>query len=144
MPLINSKDNQWNGYLVDDLAGATESFMQDFEARLRARNLSKVTWNRTTVNMWWTKQSPCMDIVSNVDDTVGSTVHVMDYGTALFIGIAFTGSWLTDNYYKRMAAACFLETIDRCVCEAVKVTSDKLQKEAPKLTTIGKAGKFGG
>ncbi len=144
MPLPNNKEIQWNGYLVDDLAGATERFVVSVEKRLNTRDLPSVRVQRATVNMWWRRGSLCLDVHSNLDGSVACTVHAMDYGTALFVGIAFNTSFLTDNYYKRMAATCFLESLDRCVHEAVEETTTEMQRGVSPVIQIGRSGKYGG
>jgi hypothetical protein len=144
MPIINNKETQWNGYLIDNLPGVTEQFLLTFEEILKKRKLPAVESKPDTVNMWWRPGSLCLDVSSSLDGIVTCTVHVMDYGTSLFVGIAFSTTFLTDNYYKRMATVSFLETIDRCVYETINVVSTELSSEAPMITTIGKSGKFGG
>ena len=48
-----------------------------------------------------------------------TTIHVQPDGTSRFVGRAVESSWWTDNYYKRMATAAFLETIDRIILETL-------------------------
>ena len=144
MPLPNNKDIQWNGYLVDDLAGAGERFVAGLERLLERRDLPSVRAQRAAVNMWWRRGSLCLDVQSNLDGSVICTVHAMDYGTALFVGIAFNTGFLTDNYYKRMAATCFLESLDRCVHQAVEETATEMQRGVGPVIQIGRSGKYGG
>lgn len=120
MPLPNSAETAWNGYLVDGVQTDDERFLGELQRKLEGRNLPKVTLKRPNLNMWWRPDAKCLDLVSKIDGEVECTVHAMAYGTSLFIGIAFRAVSSLGNYYKRMAATAFLETIDRCVLEAIQ------------------------
>jgi hypothetical protein len=73
--------------------------------------------------MWWRKDSPYIDVTSTLDGSITSTIHMQEYGTSLWVGRALESSsqW---NYYKRMAASAFIETIDRCIRETTLTMVD--------------------
>lgn len=144
MPLGNDANKEWNGYLVEGLAGSGPAFLRYLQERLAAHNLPKVRSNPATVNMWWRKDSPCLDIYSEIDGMVMVTVHAMDYGTGLFVGVAYVAVSSLGNYYKRMAATAFLTALDNCLTEAVELTAEGASQEKPVLQAIGKVGKYGG
>lgn len=144
MPLQNNPNYEWNGYLIESFAGNSQSLLTNLQAALTNRKLPQVTIKPARVNMWWRADSPCLDITSTIDGSVMCTVHMMDYGTSMFIGVASAAVSGLGNYYKRMAAAAFLETVDRCVNEAITATATQAQQGQPQLKEIGKAGKFGG
>lgn len=138
MPLPNNAETAWNGYLIDGIETDDERFLGELQKRLEARDLPKVSLKRPNLNMWWRADAKCLDLVSKIDGEVECTVHAMPYGASLFIGIAFRAVSSLGNYYKRMAATAFLETIDRCVLEAV----NELRKEQPvEIKAVGQ--KFG-
>jgi len=134
MPLPNNAETAWNGYLVDGVEPDDERFLQELQKRLEARDLPKVALKRPNLNMWWRPDAKCLDLVSKIDGEVECTVHAMPYGTSLFIGIAFRAVSSLGNYYKRMAATAFLETIDRCALEAV---GDLRQEQAVEIKPVG-------
>ena len=68
--------------------------------------------------VWWRRDSRYIDATSNLDGTITTTIHIQEYGTSLWIGRAVE-SYAQSNYYKRMAASAFVETIDRCIREAI-------------------------
>jgi hypothetical protein len=119
MPLNNDKDKSWRGWLVEGLGGQEVDAAQTLYEAIMARNIPKVAIRTGQVNMWWRRDSLFIDVTSSMDGTVTSTVHVQEYGANLFIGRAIeTRSW-TDNYYKRMATAAFLDTLDLCIQETI-------------------------
>lgn len=144
MPLQNNSEMDWNGYLIEGLAGCGAQLLHNLELQINARQLPKVTLSQFRVDMWWRPDSLCLDIISKIDGTVQCTIHAMDYGSALFVGVAYAAISRLGNYYKRMAAAAFLETVDRCLSDAIAATSANQQKGTPDVKTIGKVGKFGG
>lgn len=127
MPIANRQDVAWKGFLIEGLAGSEQLLLKNLQASLAAKKLPKVTIRQATVKMWWRPNRPCLDITSILDGSFVCTIHLMEYGTDLFIGVAHTGD-LT-NYYKQMAAACFLEAIYSCVAEVVKATAAELNRE---------------
>lgn len=138
MPLPNSAETAWNGYLIDGISPDDERFLRELQKKLEARELPRVSLKRPNLNMWWRPDAKCLDLVSKIDGDVECTVHAMPYGTSLFIGIAFRAVSSLGNYYKRMAATAFLETIDRCVLEAV----NELREQRPiEIKPVGQ--KFG-
>lgn len=141
MPLPNNAETEWTGYLVEGLSGSAAAVVEHIALEITNRQLPKVDVSPTTVNMWWRDRSPCLDLKSSVDGEVGCTVHVMDYGTALFIGIAYAPMSRLGNYYKRMAAGAFLESIDRSISQALRALSEGEPKGVE--VALGK-GKFGG
>lgn len=138
MPLPNSAETQWIGYLVDGAGAQSSAFMDALKQELDQRELPKVEMNRKSINMWWRSDSQCLDVRSKIDGEVLATVHAMDYGTALFVGIAFAAVKTLGNYYKRMASVAFLETIDRCVIAAFATIAKGKQ-----VRSIEAASKFG-
>lgn len=142
MPLPNDAETQWTGYLIDGLGGQTQVFLQAALNQVTSASLPSVRATLTAVNMWWRDKSPCLDLKSSVDGDVACTVHAMDYGSAMFIGIAFAPTSKLGNYYKRMAAAAFLESVDRCVNRTIQSLSGTAP-QVVELAALGK-GKFGG
>ncbi len=74
--------------------------------------------------MWWRKDSRYIDVTSDLDGTITTTIHIQEYGTSLWIGRAVE-NYAHSNYYKRMSARAFIETIDRCIVEAALTLADK-------------------
>ncbi|GIK42404.1 MAG: hypothetical protein BroJett011_62370 [Chloroflexota bacterium] len=118
MPLGNSADKEWTGWLVDNLGSREQEFQQALMTALEARKIPKSKITAGTVNMWWRKDSRCIDVVSDLDGNIMATIHIQEYGSGLMIGRAVDppAQW---NYYKRMAAGAFTETIDRCIRETI-------------------------
>ena len=114
MPLPNSPETQWIGYLVDDAGGQSSAFLVALAAEIKKRDMPKMESDSKRLSMWWRGDSQCLDVRSKIDGEVLATIHAMDYGTSLFVGIAFAAVRSLGNYYKRMAAVAFLETVDRC------------------------------
>lgn len=141
MPLPNTAETEWTGYLVEGLNGRSEALLTAVGAEIVAREMPGVTAQTATINMWWRDSSPCLDVRSKLDGEVACTIHAMDYGKALFIGIAFAPLSKLGNYYKRMAAVAFLESIDRCIDRAIRLAAH--DGAAAEITTLGKVGKFG-
>jgi hypothetical protein len=126
----------WDGYLVEMLAGTGQVFLDTLQTVLRARNLPKTTIQAKTVNMWWKPNCPCLSIVSDLDGRVDCTVHALDYGTSLFIGISYS---LPDNLYttyKEMAVTALLDTVDRCAAEAIANVSEKILHKEPLIRLL--------
>ena len=123
MPLNNDVHKLWTGWLVDGLGGREESYQKVLVMALEARNIPKATVKTGTVNMWWRKDSRYIDVTSNLDGMIISTIHIQEYGTSLWIGRAVE-SYSQSNYYKRMAASAFIETIDRCIRETTLTLVD--------------------
>jgi hypothetical protein len=144
MPLQNNPNYEWNGHLIENFAGNAQPLFTNLQTVLANRNLPQVTAKPARVNMWWRADSPCLDITSSIDGSVMCPIHTMDYGMSMFIGVASAPVSGLGNYYKRMAAAAFLETVDRCMNEAITATATRAQQAQPQLKEIGKAGKFGG
>ncbi len=118
MPLSNDKDKSWTGWLIDGLGGREAEVHGLLVAALQERNIPKGTVRGGTLNMWWRKDSLYIDVQSSMDGQIISTIHVQEYGTSLFIGRA-AESYRQTNYYKRMAAIAFLETVDRCIRDLI-------------------------
>lgn len=119
MPLSNDKDKAWEGWLVDGAGIHVDHYHGELVKALQARNIPKATVRPGRVNMWWRKDSLCIDVSSSMDGDIVATVHVQEYGTSLFVGRA-TESYKQTNYYKRMAASAFLATVDRCIRETIE------------------------
>jgi hypothetical protein len=109
---------EWIGWLVDGQGGREEVFQKAFVAALEARDIPKCTIRTGTVNMWWRKDSRHIDVSSSLDGNVMGTIHVQEYGRSLWIGLAIDSSVL-GNYYKRMAASAFVQTVQRCIDETI-------------------------
>jgi hypothetical protein len=135
MPLSNGKDISWDGWLIDDLGGREEAFQKALVAALEARNIPECTVKSGTVNMWWRKDSRCIDITSALDGTITSTIHMQEYGTSLWIGRA-AESYSQSNYYKRMAASAFIGTVDRCIRDTLLTMVE--ESAMHDVTDIGK------
>ncbi len=114
MPIGNSADKSWAAWLVDGLGGKEEEFYKALWATLKARDIPRATFKSGTTNMWWRRDSHFIDVTSNMDGKIACTIHLQEYATGLFVGRA-AESYYQTNYYKRMAAAAFLETVDRCI-----------------------------
>ncbi len=114
MPIGNSSDKSWTAWLVDGLGGKEEQFYKALWATLKARDIPSTSFKSGTTNMWWRRDSHFIDVTSNMDGKIACTIHLQEYATGLFVGRA-AESYSQTNYYKRMAAAAFLETVDRCI-----------------------------
>jgi hypothetical protein len=123
MPLTNNPNQAWTGWLVDGLGSRLDECKDAIVNTVKARNIPKSEVNLGTVNMWWRKDSRYIDVTSTLDGTIITTIHIQEYGTSLWIGRAVE-SYATSNYYKRMAASAFIETIDRCIREALLTIVD--------------------
>jgi hypothetical protein len=119
MPLGNDEQIQWRGWLVDSVGNQCESFSEKLFTAIEQRGIPKCEVEHGTVNMWWRKESLYIDVKSTLDGKFTSTIHLQDYGTSLWIGRAFEGRTWDWNYYKRMAACAFIETIDRCIVDTI-------------------------
>jgi hypothetical protein len=124
MPLSNDKDKLWDGWLADGLGERDEDVTQAVLAALQARDMPKTTIRPGTVNMWWRPKSLCIDLTCDLDGRVNVTIHVQPFGSVLWVGRAVDGSWIRDNYYKRMATRAFLETVDRTILETLESVAD--------------------
>jgi len=123
MPLRNDVNKTWAGWLVDGLGGREEAYQKALVETLKSRDIPKCTVTAGTVNMWWRKDSRYIDVTSTMDGSIMSTIHIQEYGTSLWIGRALEAS-SQHNYYKRMAASAFVETIDRCIRETTLTMVD--------------------
>lgn len=123
MPLSNEPTMEWSGWLVDNLGGRAEDCQKAIYAAIKKRDIPRVVISFSTVNMWWRKSSRCIDVASTLDGTIVTTIHIEEYGSSLWLGRAIE-SHAKSNYYKRMAARAFIETIDRCIREAVLTMVD--------------------
>lgn len=124
MPLPNSVETSWTGWLVDGLGGQEQQVCETLLQALETRDIPKSRVRAGTVNMWWRRDSRFIDVTSNMDGDITATVHIQEYGTSLFVGRAIA-AWKQRNYYKRMASAAFLSTVDRCVEEALERIAGK-------------------
>jgi hypothetical protein len=140
MPLPNNPETQWIGYVVDDAGGQSSAFFVAVAAELSKRDMPKVESETKKLSMWWRSDSQCFDVRSKIDGEVLATIHAMDYGTSLFVGIAFAAVKSLGNYYKRMAAVAFLETVDRCAIAAMASVS---HGPASSVHALEGSGKFG-
>lgn len=124
MPLSNDVNKVWDGWLVDGLGGHEESFQKALVEALEARGIPRCTIKTGTVNMWFRKNSHYIDVSSSLDSPILSTIHIQEYGTSLWVGRALESArqW---NYYKRMAASAFVETVDRCIRETILTMVDE-------------------
>jgi hypothetical protein len=123
MPLNNDVNKFWTGWLIDGLGGQEESYQKALVKALEVRNIPKSTVRSGTVNMWWRKDSRFIDVTSSLDGAITCTIHIQEYGTSLWVGRAVE-SYMQSNYYKRMAASAFIETIDRCIRETTLTLVD--------------------
>jgi hypothetical protein len=123
MPLNNDVNKVWSGWLIDDLGSRLDDFQKKLEKALEARQMPKTRVKSGTVNMWWRKDSHYVDVISELDGDVISTIHFQEYGTSLWVARAVEvgSAW---NYYKRMAARAFIESIDRCIRETALTMVD--------------------
>lgn len=127
MPVVNIKETPWKGFLIEGLVGSEQLLLKNLQTSLAAKELPKVSTKESTVNMWYRPDCPILDITSSLDGTYQCTIHLMHYGANLFVGVAHTGN--PGNYYKQMAAACFLTEVHSCVSEAIKATAAELGRE---------------
>lgn len=118
MPLSNNPNIEWRGWLIDDLGNRIEDCKGAIVTALKGRNIPKSRVLSGTVNMWWRKDSCYLDVISELDGTITATIHLQEYGTSLWVGRAVE-AYSQSNYYKRMAASAFVETIDRCIRDAL-------------------------
>lgn len=124
MPLTNDASKYWEGWLVDGLGDQLDTFQKILVASIQSRNIPKCTVSTGILNMWWRKDSHYIDAKSTLDGDIVSTIHLQEYGTSLWIGRAVESFFLTANYYKRMAASAFIESIDRCIHETILTMVD--------------------
>jgi hypothetical protein len=138
MPLSNNQTIEWEGWLIDNLGSRIDDCQKAIVASISARNIPKSTVSTGSVNMWWRKDSRYIDATSDLDGTITATIHIQEYGTSLWIGRAID-SYSQSNYYKRMAASAFVETIDRCIRETVLTMVDASAVRT--VTDIGRIGR---
>ena len=122
MALSNDKEKVWTGWLVDGAGGKETAVHEALRGALVGRNIPKSEVTVGRLNMWWRKDSLFIDVKSSMDGVIQATIHVQEYGTSLWVGRA-AESYRQTNYYKRMAAAAFLETVDRCILETIQSVS---------------------
>jgi hypothetical protein len=120
MPLSNDKEKLWDGWLADGLGDKVAEVQRAMIASLQSRDMPKTVIRPGTVNMWWRQQSTCIDLSCDLDGRVNVTIHIQPFGSSMWIGRAVDGNWIRDNYYKRMAARAFLETVDRSILETLE------------------------
>jgi hypothetical protein len=120
VPLSNDKDKSWTGWLVNGLGGREAELVEILGTNLVNSDIPKTTVRGGTVNMWWRKDSRYVDVTSTLDGTITSTIHVQEYGRNLWIGRAVESFRWTDNYYKRMAIAAFIDAIDICISQTLE------------------------
>ena len=118
MPLNNNASMEWSGWLIDNLSSRIDECQQAIVTTIKAREIPQSTVSTGRVNMWWRKDSRYIDATSNLDGIITTTIHIQEYGTSLWIGRAVE-SYAQSNYYKRMPASAFVETIDRCIRDAI-------------------------
>jgi len=123
MPLPNSVETDWRGWLLDGLGGREEEVCAALALALTDREIPKSKVRSGTVNMWWRRDSRFIDVTSNMDGDITATVHVQEYGTSLFVGRA-VAAWKQRNYYKRMASSAFLLTVDGCIELALSAVAE--------------------
>jgi hypothetical protein len=123
MPLKNDVGKDWVGWLVDGLGGREEEYWTTLAEALKARSMPRTSVKTGRVNMWWRKDSRYIDVTSQLDGEITTTIHVQEYGTSLWIGRAAESS-KQYNYYKRMASGAFVETVDRCIAETTLTLVD--------------------
>ncbi|MFN0146540.1 MAG: hypothetical protein ACKVT1_08525 [Dehalococcoidia bacterium] len=136
MALPNSVETDWTGWLIDQLGGREEEVCAALATALEVRNIPKCKVRVGTVNMWWRRDSRCIDVTSNMDGDITVTVHVQEYGTSLFVGRA-VATWKQRNYYKRMASSAFLLTVDGCIEEALEVIAGRASMHSLKDAAKG-------
>ena len=83
MRLTNDVYKEWDGWLVDRLGGKEEAYQQMLVATLQAHNIPNCTVKTGTLNMWWRKNSTCIDVMSTLDGNMMTTIHIQEYGTGL-------------------------------------------------------------
>jgi len=123
MPIKNDPETNWVGWLIDSARGRNEEFEHTLLEALTTRNLpmygredsGSAEIKSGTTNMWWRKDSRYIDLKTQLDGTIECTIHIQDYGSSLFIGVAAQKPDERDNYYKRMATMAFIESIERVV-----------------------------
>lgn len=119
MPLPNSDEMQWSGWLADNAGSQCELFRALLAQKIEDKGIPKCKVTLGTINMWWRKDSLYIDVESSLDGTTISTIHIQEYGTGLWVGRAIDGNAWRWNYYKRMATGAFIETVDRCIRDAL-------------------------
>jgi hypothetical protein len=75
---------------------------------------------RSTVNMWWRKESPVIALESKLetDMPLKARIYAQDYGSTLVIGRVVVQPD-TMNSFKWMAASAFEYLIDRAISSVV-------------------------
>ena len=115
MPIANTQGTAWTGYLVRGYEGTREDFVEKLQVRLEEQELPKANVQTASVNMWYRPDSLCLDVGSDLDGNSFCTIHVMDYGSQLFVGVSHSAE--VTNYYKQMAAACLLRSVLDCLLD---------------------------
>jgi hypothetical protein len=123
MPLNNDVCKLWAGWLIDGLGGREEYYQKALVLALETRSIPKSSVTTGTVHMWWLKNSRHIDVTSDLDGLILSTIHIEEYGRSLWVGRAIE-SYSQSNYYKRMAASALIETIDSCIRETALTLVD--------------------
>jgi hypothetical protein len=120
MPLSNDKEKMWFGWLAEGLGGQDKEAQQALIGTLQACNMPKTSIRSGNLNMWWRPQSAYVDLTCELDGKVNVTIHLQPFGSYLWVGRAVDGSWIRDNYYKRMATQAFLDTVDHAIVETLE------------------------
>ena len=123
MPLNNDVCKIWAGWLIDGLGEREESYQKELVIALEARSIPKSSVKAGTLHMWWLNYSGYIDVTSDLDGLITSTIHIQRFGGSLWVGRAVE-SYSQSNYYKRMAASALIETIDSCIREVALTLVD--------------------
>jgi hypothetical protein len=137
MPIGNTSEAVWTGWLIDDYGEPEQHYAQELKAALEAREIPNSSVRMGTTNMWWRPDSIFIDVASRWEESIPPppwvvflpllpprktwvtellTIHVMKYGTRLFVARASVSRART-TYGRRMASTALLETVDRCIRE---------------------------
>ena len=118
MPIKGGVADDWRGYLLDNLAGTGQQFLEQLNMAIKAREIPFVNLKLGRVNMWWRDNTSCLDITFSLDDEVVFTVHTLDYGPSLFVGVAQSIP-LQTKYSKQMATWCHQQIVDSCIKQTI-------------------------
>jgi hypothetical protein len=79
IPVANSSETPWTGWLLSGAPDSRGSLLEKIRNALDREQWPKVSVNEHKLNMWYS-DATCIDVVSTLDGTSTSTIHVNEYG----------------------------------------------------------------
>jgi hypothetical protein len=121
----------WVAWLVDGEGGQLKRAADSLdliEAEIKNRRIpftgdrgrdEGISVKRSTVNMWWRRDTPSLTMWSSMDGNVNAEVAVQDYGSSLYVYLMLSGVQWDANWAKRMHFQAFRWSLSRAVEDAL-------------------------